>query len=144
MSSGAVLMYVVFGLCFVVFDVWCYYYYILYIIHIHYTILIISYTILFFCSILLFLSLLPIYLLFFLFSSSLYNPPSSSHPFPSIFCSPIPPLLSSPPPSHISPLLSSFYSFPSFILYVSMVSYSYLYSINLQHSDPACFIGVDG
>ena len=106
---------------------------------------IISYTILllFFCSLPLFSSF-PIYHL--LFYSSL---------LPSIFCSilllpfPIylPFFLTSSLPIFPSPLLflSSFTilcsSILSFILYVSVLTYTYLCSTSSQHFDPACFIG---
>ena len=47
------------------------------------------------------------------------------------------------------PILPSFYLLPflsfSFKVYVSVLTYTYLYSIpNLRQFDPACFIGVDG
>ena len=79
--------------------------------------------------------LLPIYLLFSSFPSSDLSSLLSfpSHSFPS----------SSHSPLLFSPLSQSISS--SFILYVSVLTYPYLYSItSSQSSDPACFIGVDG
>ena len=46
----------------------------------------------------------------------------------------------------LPPSLLLIYSFPSssFILYLSVLTYTYLYYLTQQISDPACFIGVDG
>ena len=78
-----------------------------------------------------------------------YSPLPFSPPLPSsLLSSPI----WSPLPILYNPLL--FLSFPilfsssvpiiSFIVYVSGLPYTYLYSISIQQFHPACFIGVDG
>ena len=141
MSSGAVLLVSVYVSC------WCLTLgVILYITIIHillYYILyyIILYLILYSSLLLFFLPSLLFPFLLLLSSSVLYSPsPSLTILFSSF------PLLSFPLP-YIPFLPFLFFPplFLSFILYVSVLTYTYLYSIPiLQISDPACFIGVDG
>ena len=125
-----------------VFDVWCLYYILLYIISYTYTIIyyytyIIIYYILY--------SSLPFpsfHLLLLLF-------PFPSPPLLLIYSLPLSSSSSSPLPlqsSHPFSSLSSQSSIsPQFILYVSALGYPYLCSEVIPgQSDPACFIGVDG
>ena len=107
----------------------------------YYTYYILSYTILFSSSVL--SSFHPIILSKSILLSSSQSPPLllSSFSFYPFFLIPIlfpfsSPLLPLPFPSHSS---------LSFILYVSVLTYGYLYSSDIPElSDPACFIGVDG
>ena len=113
--------------------------------------------------------LLYYYILYYTLPSSSLSPPpilpiflySSSSSFRSssqsiYFLSP---LIPSPLPFLFPPLQSFPPLLPIFILYVSVLTYTYLYSINISpififpllfysqpsnNSDPACFIGVDG